>query len=378
MSSLMDTVKEWINPDWVRHRSVPRMETGLRPNLRLDESEIVVEPGEFALEDITTLADGAVVLASGTTLHRLGSQGTAVIADLGAPVTAIAAAGGDVVAAVTGRGIVSVGAGGEISPLCEDPAVRDCVTALVLLPDGAVLATVGTTTPSVEGDWARALLAGDSSGRLVRVAAGAAEVVADRLPWPSGIALSGTDEVILALSLAHRLEIRGLADLGRTGRAVATNLPVYPGRVIPADDGHWVAAPYPRNRVTELLLDEDDLVRDMTAQIDRDQWFVPLLAPGNLFTEAMQMGQLRVLGVVKSWAPARSAGIVFRLDEAGRIAESAHARVDSARHGVTGVTISGDEVLLALAGHGSVLALGAARPEARRTASKDNQESADV
>ena len=68
---------------------------------------------------------------------------------------------------------------------------------------------------------------------------------------------------------------------------------------------------------------------------------------------------LRVLGVVKSWAPARSCGLVFRMDRTGRVVESAHARVDSNRHGVTGVAARGGQVIAAARGHRNLLKLQA-------------------
>ncbi|MBV6759916.1 hypothetical protein [Rhodococcus opacus] len=357
MSSILDTVREWINPGRVRHRSVPRMETGLRPNLRLDEAEELLAAGVHTPDDITVTADGTVILSSGCELLRVERGGIRLFARCAARIAAVTTVGNAVVAAVEGTGLVTVDASGAVTPLCADPAVARGVTALTGVPAGDLLVTVGSTTADVRGDWARALLAGDASGRIVRVRDGAASVVAEGLAWPSGIALSGDGQVIVATSLTHRLEIRSLNDPSEPVRSIATNLPVYPGRIVAVPNGHWVVAPYPRNRITEMLLDERSLLSEMVETIDREEWFVPQLRSGNLFTEAMQMGQLRVFGQVKSWAPARSCGVLFRLDDTGRITESAHARVDSPRHGVTGVAVADGRVVTALQGHGSVLRL---------------------
>ncbi|SFW79829.1 hypothetical protein [Amycolatopsis australiensis] len=326
------TVKEWLNPGWVRRRTVPPMDTGLRPNLRLDDAAELLTPGEYQPDDVVLTA-GGVVFSSGNRV--IGGR------EFPGRVAALAVRDGEVLAAVDGVGIVT--ATGE--QVCT--AVKSGVTALAAAPDGSLLATIGSTR---EAQWARALVTGDRSGRLVRIDGGRADVVAEGLAWPSGVGVSG-DEVRLSLSLEHRIEARPLGALGKRGRPVIENLPVYPGRI----SGDWIAAPYVRNRVTELLLDEPALLAEMTATISPDEWFVPRLHAGNPFTDTMQMGQLRVLGVVKSWAPARSCGLVFRLDESGRVAESAHARVDSPRHGVTGVAARDGRVVVTV--HGNLLEL---------------------
>ena len=45
------------------------------------------------------------------------------------------------------------------------------------------------------------------------------------------------------------------------------------------------------------------VLAEMTASISPSEWFVPRLRVEDPFTDTMQMGQLRVLGEVKSWAP---------------------------------------------------------------------------
>lgn len=74
---------------------------------------------------------------------------------------------------------------------------------------------------------------------------------------------------------------------------LCANLPVYPGRIASAGTDFWIAAPYVRNRVTEMLLDEPQLVSEMTTSINQDEWFVPRLRPVSPYTDTMQMGQLR-------------------------------------------------------------------------------------
>lgn len=359
MTRRLDTVKEWLNPDWVQHRTIPRMETGLRPNVRLDAAEVVVDGDIGEPDDIAVTASGCIVVSSGSQLLRIRRSGLSVLTCCSGSVSAIAARGDDIIAAVEGAGLIRVGPTGTVTTVTDDPRAFRGVTAVCALASGDVLLAVGATAEHIQGDWGRALLADDSSGVLLRVSNRTTTVAAEGLAWPSGLASVGDSEVMVSLSLSHRIEIRSDSDLTTPGRPVATNLPVYPGRIAAVADGYWVAAPYPRNRVTEMLLDESAFIHEMTTDIDRDQWFVPRLDNGSLFTEAMQMGQLRVLGRVKSWAPARSAGVVFKLDHAGRIVDSAQARVDSTRHGVTGVAMSDGQLHIALRGHKSILRLQA-------------------
>lgn len=356
MSGAVNALLEWANPAWGRHRAVPRMEAGLRPNLRLDEATELVPAGDHQPDDIVVTTTGAVLFSDGRQVFELRDGRPAAFAGLDGDVAALAADRAGVLAAVEGHGIVRISTAGTVEDVCTAESVRTCVTALAPTPDGAVLATIGSLTVS-RTDWARALVTGDRTGRIVRVAGADARVVAERLGWPSGIGVGSPDEAVVSISLEHRVEARSLGDLGKPGRAVTTNLPVYPGRIRGDEAGYWLAAPYVRNRVTEMLLDEPGLRAEMVETIRPDEWFVPRLRAGGPFTDTMQMGQLRVLGVVKSWAPARSCGLVFRMDREGRVLESAHARVDSDRHGVTGIALRDGELLAAVLGHGSVLAV---------------------
>ncbi len=192
---------------------------------------------------------------------------------------------------------------------------------------------------------------------IVRLDGSRARVEAQGMGWPSGIEVASPTEVLVSLSFDHRIELRALSALARPSRPIARNMPIYPGRLAAAGDGWWVAAPYIRNRVTEMLLDEPEVIEEMVAHVDPEDWFVPRLRCTNPYTDTMQMGQLRVLGVVKPWAPARSCGLILRVDRTGRVVESAHARVDSPRHGVTGVAVSDGRILAAAKGFGNLLQL---------------------
>ncbi|MEV6362288.1 hypothetical protein [Nocardia asteroides] len=352
MNRTISALREWLNPDWARHRAVPPFEAGLRPNRRLDESTVLLAEAEYEPDDVLLRESGAVVFSSGDSIFTLADGVVTRMATLGGQVGCLLAVEDGVVAAVEGVGLVTVDASGTATDLCADADLAACVTDLALLPDGVVLATIGSREVS---DWSAALVADDRSGRIVRVDGARATVVAEGLGWPGGIDSATDGTVLVSLSFDHRIERRAVADLGTPGTAVGSNLPVYPGRIAAARDGWWVAAPYARNRFTELLLDEPELLREMTATIRRDQWFVPRLRCPDPYTDTLQLGQLRVHGVIKPWAPARSYGLAFRIDQRGRIAEGVHSRADGDRHGVTGVASRDGRIVVAARGFRNLL-----------------------
>ncbi|MGM7648444.1 hypothetical protein ACSVDM_26360 [Nocardia sp. JW2] len=352
MNRTISALREWLNPDWARHRTVPPFEAGLRPNRRLDEGETLLPAAEFEPDDVFIRDNGEVVFSSGDGIFTLADGVVTRVATLGGQVGSLLVAEDRIVAAVEGVGLVTIDANGVATDLCNDAELAACVTDLTLLPDGVVLATVGSNAVP---DWSAALVADDRSGRIVRVDGSHAEVVADGLGWPGGIENAADDEVLVSLGFDHRVERRGVSALGKAGAAVGSNLPVYPGRIAACTDGWWVAAPYARNRFTELLLDEPELLREMTATIRQDQWFVPRLRCPDPYTDTLQLGQLRVHGVIKPWAPARSYGLAFRIDQRGRIAEGVHSRADGDRHGVTGVASRDGRIVVAARGFRNLL-----------------------
>ncbi|MFI7529281.1 hypothetical protein [Nocardia salmonicida] len=353
MNRTISALKEWLNPDWARHSTVPPFEAGLRPNRRLDEGETLLPDTEFEPDDVVIRDSGEVVFSSGDSIFTLNEGVVTPLVTLGGHVASLLAVQDRLVAAVEGVGLVTIDAAGTAHDLCTAPELAVCVTDLTLLPDGIVLATIGS---SAVPDWAAALVADDHTGCIVRVDGSRAEVVAEGLGWPGGIETASDNEVLVSLGFDHRIERRASNALGAPGTPVGANLPIYPGRIAATADGWWVAAPYARNRFTELLLDEPELLREMTATIRQDQWFVPRLRCPDPYTDTLQLGQLRVHGVIKPWAPARSYGLAFRIDQRGRIAESVHSRVDSDRHGVTGVASRDGRIVVAARGFRNLLA----------------------
>jgi sugar lactone lactonase YvrE len=337
MSRTSKSVREWFRPGSVERPSIPPMEAGLRPNSRLDDSEVFVEFDGGEPDDIAVDGDG-VAVSSGQTVQRLTATGAVKSQlDLGGAVTALVTSrAGDLLAAVEGRGLVRVRTDGSTDLLSGDPCLQRCVTAMAAVADGTFLVTVGSSSHSA-ADWARAMVERSSSGSIVRVTDGTAELLDSGLPWPAGIAPAGADGFVVSLSFAHRVERRSLQN-PRAAVSLCENMAGYPGRLIADEEGGWwVAVPYARNRATEIVLSEPAVATEMVEEIRPDLWLVPCLRTESVYQSPCQVGQIRVLGEIKPWAPARSYGLVFRCDEQGRVLESAHSRADGNCHGATGL-----------------------------------------
>jgi hypothetical protein len=351
MSRWTSTLAELIAPGRVRHLSVPPLEAGLRPNSALEDASIIREGIE--VDDLVLLPDGDIMLSHGTSVSRLSDPSSSV--ELGGPVTALlAGADGGIVAAVENRGLVRVSAAGQISDECADEAVAACITALASAQDGTIYATRGSSTRA-HHDWSGALVHRESGGSLIAVAGGVARVVTGGLAWPAGVAEAGDGEVVVSLSHAAALERVRVDDGSRT--TFFANLPAHPGRLRPRANGWVIAFPYVRNRLSEMLLEERDFVEQMVATIEQDEWMVPRLRNDNPYTSALQLGQLRVLGVLKPWAPARSYGLVAVIDRDGRFTSSMHSRVDGTQHGVTSAVTRDDHLVIAVRGSRTVITI---------------------
>jgi hypothetical protein len=65
------------------------------------------------------------------------------------------------------------------------------------------------------------------------------------------------------------------------------------------------------------------------------------------------------MGILKPWAPARSYGLVIRLDAAWEPVKSLHSRADGDRHGVTSCLEQTEELLISSKGGDVILSVQA-------------------
>jgi hypothetical protein len=136
---------------------------------------------------------------------------------------------------------------------------------------------------------------------------------------------------------------------GKRVRAVTDSLPGYPSRLSAAHGGgFWLTCFALRTQLIEFVLREHPYRRRMLAEIEPQYWIAPALNSGNTFLEPMQGAQLKMMGIVKPWAPPRSYGLVIRLNDEGLVRYSLHSRFDGNHHGVVAaVECAGDLFVLA-------------------------------
>lgn len=338
--------------------TIPPLDGALTPNRALDEADLVFRSA--AAEDLAAVG-GDVLVADGAAVWRVGGG---VIARFPAPVAALAAQADGGFAAALADGSVEIRGGRfdgrRIAPPAGAPPFGP--TAMAALGDGELVLCRGAADRP-PADWQIDLMDRGAGGSVVRLdlETGAETVLAAGLGWPAGVLVEADRSIVVAEAWRHRLVRISPDGRGRVS-PVLEDLPGYPGRMTrAADGGAWLALFAPRNRLVELVLQEDGFRRAMMAEVPRAAWIAPALSSGATFLEPLQNGGVIVMGIRKPWAPTRSYGLAVRLDAAHRPVRSLHSRADGGRHGVTAVVETGGTVHVLARGGGAVLRTEAGR-----------------
>jgi hypothetical protein len=333
--------------DLVRGKAItiPPMDGAFRANTALDDSRIFA-----ALPDADNLcaAPGQLFASSGAALVALRPGATPeVVQSFPSAITALVARADGALAVALDDGSLSI-AGRPVAL----PEGIGCVTALAFGPDGALWLTNGSDRHPASG-WVADLMEKNATGSVWRQGPDGAFVKqAGGLAWPYGL-LPDAKGCVVSESWRHRL-VR-LGD-GRV-EPVLKHLPGYPARLAPcADGGAWLAIFAPRNRLIELVLQENHYRLDMMASVPRAFWIAPALASGRSFLEPLQCGAIRTMGVHKAWSPSRSYGLAVRLGPDLAPVASLHSRANGSRHGTCSVIEHQGSALVASRGGGCVLA----------------------
>jgi len=352
--------------------TVPVFDGALKSNNLLEEAATFATLG--APEDLTTDGRSLFVADGGTVLqYELGdvdaaakasSGAAATLVHGGAPtVTALACLpGGGLALALDGREVRIVG--GPHDGRRWDAAggsKLNAANAIAVTPDGRLLVTDGSLEHAV-AHWRHDLMGLGRSGRLLELdpASGEARVLASGLAYAFGACAAGP-ETWVSESWSHR--VRACAG-GKRGRAVTDSLPGYPSRISPAaGGGFWLTCFVLRTQLVEFVLREPAYRKRMLAEIEPQHWIAPALNSGNTFLEPMQGAQLKMMGVVKPWAPPRSYGLVIRLTEQGLVRYSLHSRFDGKHHGVVAAVECGGELFVLAKGCRKILRLSVADAE---------------
>jgi hypothetical protein len=310
-------------------------------------------------------ADGGFLVSTGHSVVRIRADGgskSELFAEFDGTVGALALApDGRLYAAVAGQGVALLDAGGRrIGQIGEAGGRRlGCVTAIAWAADGEVLVTDGSAANDAE-HWLQDLMEKrPASGRLIacKPDLSDARVLADGLSWPAGVAVGrGGDRALVTEAWTHRLI--SVPRAGGERKVLVKNFAGYPCRIAPASKhGYWIAFFSLRTQLTEFILREDDFRARMMAEVPPSLWIGPTLGGVFDYREPTQIGRIKKLGIQKPWAPARSYGLVARVDESGTAIESLHSRVSGHLHGVTQATEADGRLYFVAKGHGKLCAV---------------------
>jgi hypothetical protein len=332
--------------------TVPPLDGALRPNRKLDEAL-----SRVLLEDVDDLAvvSGELLASAGNTVYFLADgQDLQKRKEYEADIACIAALDdGLAVALITGEILVEGGAfdGRRYRAAPE----ANCITAMAA--DGSRLYVANGSATNPPDAWQLDLLQRNASGSIWRIDldGGTSSRLADGLAWPAGLAVDGKS-LVFSEAWKHRLVRIDCSGAGER-KVLYTDLPAYPGRIAPAEDGFWLAAFAPRTQLVEFVLREPAYRTRMIADVPRPYWIAPKLRAGRSFYEPLQGGGVKQLGLLKPWAPTMSAGLCIRLDSAFQPRLSLHSRADGTTHGVTGVAEYHGHVYAAAHGDGVVVSI---------------------
>lgn len=347
--------------------TVPVFDGALKSNTLLEEAALLTPLG--APSDMAT--DGeSVFVADGHKVwqHEGASAQWAAreVVSLDGAITAMACVpGGGLALALGGREIRIVGGAHDGLVLTSaNGRALICVNALAFAADGALLASDGSATQPPER-WKHDLMALGQSGRLIAfdLATGQGRDRASDLAYAFGTCAAGKDALVCE-SWRHR--VLRLGALGGAPVSVIDNLPGYPSRITPASGGgYWLTCFALRTQLVEFVLREPAFRKRMMQEIDPAYWIAPALNSGNTYLEPMQGAHLKMMGVVKPWAPPRSYGLVIRLNDDGLIRYSLHSRFDGQNHGVVAAVECAGHLYLMAQGPQRLLRLSI--PDAERS-----------
>ena len=352
----MSVVKDLIYALIFRNRELseshvkPVLDGAFAANRRLDEAR-VLDPEVVAPDDLLEGPDGELYVSSGKEIllfsgpnfaqRRLFAKVEAEVGGLGW------SQDGRLLACVSGRGVCALSERGVVSQWLEsvDGVALACPTALTTAADGTVYVTDGSRHNPPER-WLHDLMANHKgSGRLVSwdTNLDGAHVVAEGLVWPAGAVVSyDENEVLVTEAWAHTL--CAVTRHGGNRRYLVDNFAGYPGRITRGESGdYWLAFFALRSQLIDFVLRERKFCNRMMAEVPPELWVGPALSSKSHYLHPTQYGQVKALGVQKPWAPARSYGLVARLNGNGEALESFHSRVGGNVHGVTSVRCTGEK-----------------------------------
>jgi Adipocyte plasma membrane-associated protein-like, N-terminal/Strictosidine synthase len=371
MSLVGDIIDRVLFPDRELH-AIPVLDGAFSPNQRLNLARQLGEEIEGP-DDLALGPDGALYVSSGAVILRCAGDDfaqRAVFASFASPVGGLAwSADGRLLACVSKQGLIALSSTGAVVGKLESAGGEPiaCPTSVTVAADGTIYATDGSRANPPE-HWLTDLMQNRAaSGRLISCSSrlSDARVRADKLAWPSGVVVSHDgEEVWVGESWAHRLT--AFSRVGNRQRVIVRNYAGYPSRIVRGASGdYWMSFFGVRTQLTEFVLREREFCDAMMTTVPPELWIGPTLDGRFNYREPTQIGRIKKLGIQKPWAPARSYGLVARLNGDGDAIESLHSRVDGRNHGVTAVSLVGARVLAASKGSNCLVVLPASASGAK-------------
>ena len=330
--------------------TVPPFDGALMPNELLEKADPLLM---VDAPDCLAIMNGAPVVSSGSKVLEVDNKGKEV-ARFDGEIACMAGLpdGGLAAGLIDGR--IAVVDGPDDGKIIEPQKGARCPTAMHADADNNLFVTHGSSTYNYN-EWKRDLMEKNSSGSVwrVEISTGRQAKLCGGLAFPYGIY---RDDKALVVAESWRSRLLQIALDGSGPQAeILGQIPGYVSRMAPAQGGGiWLTVFAPRSQLVEFVLRERRYCKLMMENIDPDFWLAPTLRSNQSLHEPLQAGGVKTLGIMKPWAPARSYGLVIRLDGSFQPIASLHSRADGSKHGITSCMEHNGRLLLAVKGDGMV------------------------
>jgi WD40 repeat protein len=339
--------------------AIPPMDGALKPNGAIDEAEHLLSRNR---PDNLIVTSNGILFSSDRELLRAGPDFsvTSIAQCEGEILATASAADGTVAIFDQARGLSLLNAQTCSKTYLDLPRLpRASVTAAAFRDPKRLIVCVGSSK-NTAANWQRDLLESEAAGSVwsIDVRSGDMTPLAEKLRYPAGcLVLADGRSALVSESWTNRL-LRFDLDGAKKPVPVLTALPGYPSRLAArAAGGAWLCLFAPRNQLVEFVRREPGYRRAMMAEVPKEFWIAPSLASGKSFSEPMQGGALKQMGILKPWAPTRSYGLIVALNDDHTPVESFHSRTGGKRHGLTSVAEWGSRLIVASKGGDELLAI---------------------
>jgi len=356
---MFEQLKTKVNQFYGRGSSsifVPPMDGRLRPNDTLDNSEVYARISNID----NMVSDERIIYASSLNLLLKITDGIAeTLQTFKYEITAITIGnGGMLVLGLDNKKVVFYSL---VKNVILDEIEISCVTGLLFWDADNLLIASGSKE-FLATEWRSDLLNLGSTGSiwLYNVRKKSKIEILSKLKWPIGLCKS-EERLVFTEAWKHSVSsidftINFLENV-HCKTDLLMRLPGYPGRIIQDENDHfWLCMFAPRNQLIEFVLTEKSYRSKMISQVDPKFWIAPTFRSGTDFREPLQGGGVKMMGVLKPWAPVFSYGLIIKLDRDFQPLLSMHSRANGHAHGITSAVCPvGREILVSSRGNDKIL-----------------------